>query len=48
MMKMVHVRCQGSDDEKCENAFEGCKERIMYSEKDRKVLCQNGEYIIID
>lgn len=45
-MKMIEVKCQGQKDEKCDNAYEGCKKRIMYSEAERKVICKDGEITV--
>ncbi len=45
---MIRVEWQGSGDTKCEKFYEGCKGRIMFSEKERKVLCFNGEFKITE
>ncbi|WP_164730910.1 hypothetical protein [Anoxybacter fermentans] len=45
-MKMIKVKCQGQTDKKCENAYKGCKERIIYSETDHQVFCKNGNLTI--
>ena len=41
-MRIVKVECQGKPGDRCQEAYQGCKERVMYSDSDHKITCNNG------
>ncbi len=43
---MIKVACQGKIAERCDKAYNGCKNQIMYSETDHKIVCKNGKLIV--
>lgn len=45
-MKMIPVKCLGKENEKCDKAYDGCKDQVMYSDIERKILCKDGEVLI--
>lgn len=39
---MILVQCQRNANKKCDKAYDGCKEQVMYSDIERQILCKDG------
>lgn len=44
---MIRVTCVSSDN-KCQKAYTGCREQVMYSDADYQIICEDGRLTVTE